>query len=134
MKQEPKMIELVGLPPTATIYSVNICENSEDHIHDQDMAWIQLANGIHIDAGQYGTPPFFRVVVVPPDCEWEPVEESLCRTTQEVAAEFVRLANKYDDEWYATLAKRLGTPRQDDPSDLVADDSILIRKPTEATA
>lgn len=98
-------MELTGLPNDATIKW-----NNMGNIPDEDMVWVVLDNGIGIDAGQYGIDPFFRVVVIPEEresLEWTPVETVLCQTLEEVAAEIVRLANKYSKPWYANLAKRM---------------------------
>lgn len=111
------MIELIGLPPCEIKWS-NIPENA-DGWTDQDMVWIILPNGISIDAGEHGYHNgyedheivrflFFRVDVVPKledDEDWYSFESSFCRTTQELAQEVVRLANKYSDPWYANLTK-----------------------------
>lgn len=109
-------LQLVGLPEGTNVMWNNLCINSDDHIHDQDITWIKLSTGVCIDAGQYGTPSFFKVVVVAGGDNWDEVEEIICRTTQEVAAEVVRLAHKYTDPWYAAVARRHETKREPDPS------------------
>lgn len=103
------VIELLGLPNDCKVMWHSLEIDSEDHIHDEDITYIILKNGVQIDAGQYGMPDqsCFEVNVVSQTKDpqgWKVVENSICRTTQEVANEIVRLANKYNDEWYANVA------------------------------
>jgi hypothetical protein len=98
-----KTIELVGLPEDCFVYWSELYENTEDHICDEDITYIKLSNGIIIDAGQYGDLSFFKVEVVSDVEGWDVFESVVCRTTQEVAIEIVRLANKYMDEWYSNV-------------------------------
>jgi hypothetical protein len=101
---ELELIELTGLPVDCRTHWSTIYADSENHIHDEDMIHVVLSNGVVIDAGQYGEEPFFKVVVVPANSkEWFEAERVICRTTQEVANEVVRLANKYTDPWYANV-------------------------------
>lgn len=104
-----KIIKLVGLPSTCSVVWSHLYENSDHHINDEDIVWINLNNGIMIDAGQYGKDPsFFKVEVVPENDEWESLETSICKTTSEVASEITRLANKFSDKWYANILKSIG--------------------------
>ncbi len=103
-------IELVGLPKDCVVYWSHLYVDTSQHICDEDITYIKLSNGITIDAGQYGDPSFFKVVVVPVnDNGWIEIESVICRTTQEVAFAIVKLANKYMDEWYVNIANSFGT-------------------------
>ena len=103
--------ELTGLPAGAnTNGTPQIFMDSSEHICDEDIAQITLANGIVIDAGQYGhEPSLFRTVVCAPCGHWHVIESSLAKDTEDMVADIVRLAHKYDGGWYADVAILMGS-------------------------
>lgn len=87
----------VNLPKTATVKWCHLYEDDEDHICDEDIAYIELNSGIFIDAGQYGRLSFFRVEAVTGEDGWEVIEQVECKTTKEVAEQIELFSFKYSD-------------------------------------
>jgi len=50
-----------NLPAGSVVWWCHLNEDSEHHMHDEDMVYISLLNGVKVDAGQYGMASFFRV-------------------------------------------------------------------------
>ena len=99
--------------PEKTELHWNHLYNTEGMTLDQDALWLELSNGIGIDAGAYGRrDKLLRVDVV--YCHygsWESIEHSLCRSTEEIAREVERLANKYLDSFLLERAKEIALSR-----------------------
>jgi hypothetical protein len=79
----------------------------------EDEVFIELPNGISVECGVY-KPPYdkvFRVDVVFAKWEWHSIEHAFCRDAAEAAAEIVRLANKYMDDSFLSLAREISRRR-----------------------
>lgn len=96
-------IKLVGLPHDCHAGRIEV-KIEEDGMYHEDIFQITLKNGIVVDAGQYGINKFFNVMVISKSDWNHPVESCICKTIQDMADTTVKLANKYNEEWYGQIA------------------------------
>lgn len=95
-----------GLPQGADVRWNNLEEDMP--WMEEDMFWMQLPNGIGIDAGAYGYHrDFLQVTVVYEDFNYGELERSICKDIPQMISEVVRLSNKWIDEKLLVQAKKI---------------------------
>ncbi len=107
-----KDFDLDGLPEQTNVHWNHLEKDIHSIHNDEDTVWLELPNGLGIDAGCYGwnrQPPYknFRIEVVFTLWHWHCVEYSICISPEEAASEIVRLSNKWNKPEMLEIARRI---------------------------